>query len=286
MAINSLENDKGEASIVSITMRKILETRTNAEKDPRLSKAVACFNPKEITKAIQALQNDPALPVLAITPFEIEKGLGNNSGLGILLQYPNVRAFEVLNATTETFFDAFKKSKRESMGQLSPEKAMESAMGIIRHDLGHALKGHANYDKRKLLDEARAKLGFEGDDEALVKKVMEPSADAEVAEFRNVPGVFVDWDGTLQKQSGLDRALLDRARELAKAKGLPLVIWTGGDPDGVLRELAKEGVTDINACSKQDCQGLRVTLAIDDEPLEFLRRTYGIDAKEFEKVTL
>jgi len=281
---DSSRETSNEVSPVTLAVKKVFEAlQIDSGKDPRLAKAMVCFNPKEIAKAVQTLQNDPALPVLVVLPNGIEKELIQNAELGVLLQYPNVRVADVLTFIP-TAFEAFKKSKQESLGEVDEQGAMERALGTIRHDLGHALNGHSGYDKEKLLEKARQKLGFEGNDETLVKRVMEPRAAVEVKEYRNVAGVFVDWDGTLKKDSGFDAEAFAHAKEVSEKKGLPLVVWTGGEPDSVYRELVALKIEGVNVCSKQDCKGFRVAVAIDDEPLESLKNTYGIDAKEFEKV--
>ena len=283
MPIDNRKELQGEKSSVTKALEKVLGTLGIQRKGaPRLARAMFCSSDKEIAKATQAAQEDPALPVVAVL-YRIEKELSQNSELGVLLQYPNVRVVSDPTNSLVSVIESFKKSKQESLGEVDTKEAMERALGTIRHDLGNALRG-GGYDKSKILESARLKLGFEGDDEALIKRIMEPRAAVEVKEYRNVAGVFVDWDGTLKKNSGFDQNAFAHAKEVSKQKGLPLVIWTGSDPDNVYRELDALGIEGVNVCSKQDCKGFRVAVAIDDEALESLKGTYGIDAKEFEKI--
>ena len=277
MSLNT-PNEGPIPSVVAMILDKFGLTK---EKAPRLARAMVCSeDEKNIQRAIKAVEEDPATPIFIVSVGP-QNVLSRNSEIGYLAQFPNVRIADALQfmPSLEVF-----SGSREANFKLDPEKAMSQTLSGIRHDLRHALNGSTSYSKEKLLEKARKKLGFEGDDEALIKRVMEPKSLVEVKEYRNVAGVFVDWDGTLKRNSGFDPKAFAHAQEVSKQKGLPLVIWTGGDPDSVYRELDALGIRGVNVCSKQDCKGFRVAVAIDDEPLESLKNTYGIDAKGFERV--
>ena len=98
------------------------------------------------------------------------------------------------------------------------------------------------------------------------------------------PAACVDWDGTLFKDGHFQDQALGHAKKAAMQRGLPLVIWTGGDVKAVYKKLAETGIDTIRVCRKQDCSGLKARWAMDDQSQQSLKDIYGIDVQEFENV--
>jgi hypothetical protein len=261
--------------------------------DPRLSNALFIeIGDKQTTQdALSILKDDPALPVVLLWNGRdrMDYMSMSNVYLQTIARYPNARVRDL--SKLEGIAKTFAVETPHALTFLSEESDMPSLNRIrsgLRHDLRHAIDGTSEfYKKDEIVAKARIKLGLtDADtDEEIVKKVMtEEDQSTEVVEYFPLTGMFVDWDGTVFN-NGFNRTLFESLRAQAQERGIPFIIWTGGDVERIYVELNKQGITDVRVCRKQDCKGIRVSTSIDDEDANNLKRTYGLDAQEFIKIS-
>ncbi|MFC1615898.1 HAD family hydrolase [Patescibacteria group bacterium] len=254
----------------------------NQENFPRLANALKITsNREDLRLALDALEKDPAAPVL-IMHQNLEEELRTFPDLGLSLQYPNVRTVPVVQAILA--LQIFNAPKQDGGQVVDFRKSILAKRSRFRHDIGNAIRGGYLDKQQSLIGEVREELDLKGDNQAIIDEIMKPDEAVEVDEYFDIDALCIDWDGTLSTTGQFNLELFERAKEEAQQKGLPLVIWTGGNVDRVYKFLKAQGIDDVNVCSKSDCKGLRVTAAIDDESLEDLKFKYGVDVKEFEQV--
>ncbi|HLC94671.1 MAG TPA: hypothetical protein VJH96_03840 [Patescibacteria group bacterium] len=260
---------------------------------PRLARAAFVALPLydarggEINFAHQELIKNPAVPVVlfdiaGMRERTLKYAVGRNPSLVSISQFPNVRVIDALRFVQDVF-TAYDTPRKSLFSQETTNDAFQRTQSFIRHDLRHALSGHQGFDQQKFIERARRELQLTGSDEEVIAVVME-GVPFRAKSHMDVAGLFVDWAGTLYKNESVDTGLLQEAKTQAKNEKLPLVVWTGGNVDDVYRMLARSSVTDVDVCSKQDCFGLKVAKAIDDESVEKLQE-YGIAVDSLKQIS-
>lgn len=285
------KNLKDEASHLQDAIMQVLNTLgVTEENDPRLRKAKIIYAGGDscdyIAQVEEALQRDPALPVIITGSLGLPQTVARNPQITALLHFPNVRFVNAFDdqAIVELLY-TFKKPKTASIHPDDRGAIYEALRGSFRHDLRHALQGDSGYNQGAIVGKARKQLDLQGDDETVIRIVMAPKQETpDIPAYFNCPAVCVDWEGTLFQQGSFSKDIFTRAEQIAHEENAPLIIWTGGDVNAVYQELRRLGMNGINVCSKHDCRGLRLKMAIDDEDPEFLRKEYGFDAEQFQKV--
>ncbi|MBU0668055.1 hypothetical protein KJ951_03130 [Patescibacteria group bacterium] len=233
---------------------------------------------KDLEKLLNFLAVNPAQPLVVLIPGPLRETIEKEPLLAQLLRFPNVRTAPVHRFVAEA--SLFYTRPKTVLGKDVSKIALDRTLSVIRHDLRHVLEG-SSPRKDQLLARARKEAGLKGSDDELIEQIMTPDAPVEVDEFFELNAACVDWEGTLMKDGKFNKGQLSQARTEAKKRNLPLIIWTGANPNGVYKELQKSGITNVDVCSKQDCRGLRAALAIDDTDLVILKKEFGLDAREF-----
>lgn len=277
-----------EKTPVRKSIAQVLETLLDKEKQPRLARAgfIDIFKTEEVSQAFHQLQNNPALPLVLMDiggGKVLDHAMRKNPVIVDVVRYPNVRLIDSLKFIAEVF-TVYDKPRTQLFSQELALEGIRRIQSSIRHDLRHALTGHRGYDKGGLIRRARAELNLQGTDEEVVAAVMEESKMIQPAQYLNINGLFVDWEGTLAKDDVLSPERLTGFQTKAQEQNLPLAIWTGGNVNRVYNQLHRAGIYSLDVCSKQDCFGLKVKMAVDDQDLEKLKGEYGFDVEKFEKV--
>lgn len=228
------------------------------------------------------LISNPAQPIVILLNQPLRKAIEISPRIEALLKYPNVRTSQIRQMVAEA--SKLYTQPKPEVDEDTSRLAIYGRLSSIRHDLRHALNGNTRYDKNALLSNARTQEGLQGSDEELIDQIMNTDTKFEISEFWELKAACIDWEGTLMKDGNFDFPQLKSAREEAKKRNLPLIIWSGANPNDIYMKLNELGIDDIDVCSKQDCKGIRVALAIDDMDLDNLSQEYGIDAIEFIKV--
>lgn len=236
----------------------------------------------EIEHALDLLAVNPAKPIIIFTFKKLIKVMENSPKLAQLLKFPNVRA--TLGYEFQENAETFYTQPKPELDKETSELALSMILSQIRHNLGHALNGNPRFSKESLLMQARKEAGLNGSDDELVSQIMMPRSSIEVNEYFDLNAACIDYEGTLIKDGVFSLDQLMQAKEEAAKRNLPLIIWTGSNPNDVYQKLESLGIDDIDVCSKQDCKGLRAKLAIDDTDLKNLTKEFGLDAAEFIKI--
>lgn len=235
---------------------------------------------ESIAQVLGELRKNPAMPViLQIATFEKASisGYIDNPDIREIIKYPNVRiaSLNVLDVATQ-----FTNKNSRPDVETSDDTGLKSQLYSMHHDLIQHKK-----DYTKFLKQVR-EMGIAGSDEEILQLAKEGTATAkwEQKDFTPIKGVFSDWEGTLFVDNKLNRDLLEEVRKKAQEEGVKPAIWTGGNVTSVYRILQKEGIEDVDVCSKMDCRGLEVSAAYDDLPAEELLQNYGVKIKELHQV--
>jgi hypothetical protein len=274
-----LSNPQG-LSMISRSLERATKTIASLETNPRLmtAKVVDGTRKDEVVGAEHLLRQSPAHPVLVATLKD-----GGVPELARVAQYPNVRMLKLPSGRELADSLAIFNEPRLSTNENQTREIRIRVQREIRHDLGHALRGSSAYSKEGLLARARAELGLQGPDDEVIARVMsEQPLTRRSQDCNDIGGVFVDWAGTLYNNGAVSQDVFTEATREADALGTSLSVWTGGTVNEVYRIL-REASIDLHVCSKQDCHGLRVAVAVDDEDPEQLRTAYGLDAHRFIK---
>ncbi len=160
----------------------------------------------------------------------------------------------------------------------------QELMGILRHDLGNALR----YDSARvqaILQRARDEARLTGTDEELIAVIENSQAEISEGLFPGeyFPGIFCDLEGCLLKDDGVNEEVRSTL-EAYEQKGQPITLWTGGD----LKELSKKARMarlPWKMVSKRALVGSKVEIVLDDEPKENFLRKYRIECREFSQIT-
>lgn len=233
---------------------------------------------ESISKVLNELKKNPAMPVILQTD-DFEKasisGYINNPDIREMIKYPNVRTSSLNVSDVATQFT----NKNSRPDKTSDDTGLKKILGSMRHDLIQHAK---NY--KEFIRQAR-KMGIAGSDEEILQLAEREQTTAkwEQEDFTPIKGVFSDWEGTLFVDNKLNKDLLEEVRKKAQEEGVKPAIWTGGNVNSVYEMLQKEGIEDIDVCSKIDCSGLEVSTAYDDLSAEELLQNYGIKIKELHK---
>lgn len=250
----------------------------NFETYPRVRRAafVDIYKREETQKCFDALIQNPAFPVVLMDiggGKVLDHPLENFPLLTQMVRFPNVRMVDSLKFVAE--LPIVHQKPRFSFTQEQLTDASERIRSVIRHDLGHVLRGSAYHDKGRLIERARNELGLTGSDDEIVQVVISKTSVVNPSEYMNVNVLALDWGGTLCQDGALIQNRLDYGKNEAAQKNMPLMIWTGGDVDSVYRILKQNGIVDVDVAAKQDCTGLEIPLAFDDEEKTILEKIYG-----------
>ncbi len=270
-----------------LAAKQVIDTIFDQYENPRLTSAkIIDADSEDFSALIESLMSDPAKPILFITNQRVPKTIESKPDLIRILKFPNVRIVRTTNFVAEAV-DIFDRGRYEADSAIK-NTSMESLRSRIRHDLSHALNGSNVYDKDELIKKARMELGLDGDDEKIVKQIMNTEIAVEPETFTEINGVFVDWAGTLLDENyKFNEELFGKAQKKAKDMGMPIIIWTGGEVTAVYDYLGmqfKDAPLDIHVCNKADCGGLKIKHAIDDLPKNELEQRYKFKIDELEKV--
>lgn len=255
-------------SPVGRAMRQVADTLT-PERFHRMREAFmgSAYEADDVKAAVELLTRAPAAPVVLMATGS--KNAYPDHRLATVLRHPNVRTAGI---ALPEMLGAFERPRDAADGLKTA--ALLSIRLTIRHDLGHALRGSTQYDKAALLLRARRELSLSGADDDVIGVVMAESALPPPSDHWDAEAAFVDWDGTLNGETGLDLPLLEKIR--GRAGALPVSVWTGGDVEAVYATLRGAGVNDVHVASKHDSRGMRARLAVDDESPDELAKAYGI----------
>lgn len=259
----------------SQALQRIVNLCRNKETPGRLTKAecISGYSAEEMAFALSLLEQSPAHPLLVI-----DTGNKPSRELIRLLRYPNVRTVNATQVVPDVA-GAFARPRANLDNTPLYQQVRDQAHNSIRHDLRHALHDETKKQRvDELVLQARRDLLITGDDDTVIQRVLEQKL-LETSEWWNMRGTFIDWENTLYRGEVIDRSVIGKARKTNASD--PLVIWTGGDVERVYVTLSQAGIDDLHVCSKHDCNGIRVNIAIDDEPAEHLKKVYGLDAHQF-----
>lgn len=254
---------------------------------PQIQRAafVDIYKREETQKCLGALLQTPALPVALMDiggGKVLNHALEQSPDLTRIARFPNVRMIDSLMRFVTDLPTLWEKP-RFSFNQKQLSNANERMRSFIKHDLGHALSGSVHFNKDELINRARSELGLTGFDDEVIQMVMSETAVVKPSEFMFVNTVGVDWGGTIFQNGVLMQNRLTQVKSEAAQKNLPVMIWTGGDVNSVYRLLKQNGVSDLDVAAKQDCTGLEIALAYDDEEKTVLENTYGVKIGEMKK---
>ncbi len=144
----------------------------------------------------------------------------------------------------------------------------ESARRVRWEELARQVFGNLPFDElTRLVDESKGKL---------------PLSELAGQTFSDV---CVDIEGTLIKDGNIDLALLTLVEQYAINR--PVTVWSGADRHALSRfekRLRSEARLVWKFASKNDLQGIRVGVVIDDLPEAEFRSTYKIDFDEYIRV--
>lgn len=259
----------------------------NFDSYPRIQRAafVDIYQKQETQQCLDALLQNPALPVVLMDiggGKVLNHALEVSSNLTQIVRFPNVRMIDSLKLVAD--LPTLYEQPRFSFTQEQFIKVSERVRSYIKHDLGHALRGNADFNKDKLLHRARRELGLTGSDDEIMQIVMSETVTIQPSKYMFVNAVGVDWDGTIFQDGILQQDCLTQIQSEAAQKNLPVMIWTGGDVNGVYRVLKQNGISDLDVAAKQDCLGLEIVRAFDDEEKTALEKTYGVKIGEIKKI--
>ncbi len=272
-----------------LALQKTLEMiAITQESNPRTYKAdfVNSTNTHDISQTLDKLIQNPCLPVKLYHPyskFDLQSFVKQNPSIATVYHFPNVRLISTLQLIPN-IYTIYSEPKPSLFSDTDRITALEQIRSSIRHDLKNALSGNSRFDKTKLIARATKELGFIGSEDEITTAIMERSKTIQPASFHKIDGFFVDWDSTLYKDKNFSRELFHYATSEAMKEKLPLAIWTGGNVDEVYRTLQQLNIETVDVCSKQDCKGLKITHAIDDENMDSLSE-YGIEVENFQKIS-
>jgi len=152
----------------------------------------------------------------------------------------------------------------------------QSEQKVLLHDLANARR---NGQMAEWLIRAR-EAEYVGSDEEIIAAV-ESNSLPKYTPFidRSFRGSFVDLDGTLFKKGELDQETL----KLVKSLPGRITLWTGGELE-LWAKMCREHGLPWKVMSKWLFQGAKVEVAIDDQSLDELTRTYGFTAERFRQV--
>lgn len=260
----------------------------NFDSFPRIQRAafVDIYKGEETQKCFDALLQNPASPVVLMDiggGKVLDYALKKSPYLTQVVRFPNVRMIDSLKLIAE--LPILYQQPRFSLTQEQSHHTNELILSGIRHDLGHALRGSTYHDKSHLIERARKQIGLKGSDDEIVQVVMNTTSVIKPSEYMQVNGVGIDWEGTLFQNGVFMQDRLNEVKSEATQDNIPLMIWTGGDVDSVYRILKQNGIVDVDVAAKQDCAGLEIPLAFDDEEKTILEKIYGFKIGTLNRLT-
>jgi len=157
-----------------------------------------------------------------------------------------------------------------------------SMLGVLKHNLGHALNDSTGQKMTEWLKLAESVFGEKSQEE-----LIEATQNADLNQVKSelagkyYPDLFVDIEGTLFDENGEpNQKVLDLIKLTLELKRRPVTIWSGGDVKTLQSKVRALGLS-CKVTSKQFFKDVEAETVVDDMTKEEFESTYGITAKNF-----
>jgi len=267
-----ISSNENFVAVLKNYLKNFLETDHERLNNLTLIDVNTVLNPKQIMldrtdfASAQKIVNDPQRIVILISMMKEDYLMENNEYFRVLMAYPNVGFVDSLTLKkiphVYVKLVSGQKEKDEDAIAFFETRQKEKAISVLRYNLDYALMEESR--RQEWFKQANS-LGFEGDEEQIIKQVRRwlPRADGFLQD-KFFEGIFVDAYGTLFDSDWRLNAVVKSAiDELVALLQKKVFIISDSEKWLVEKKKAEYGVT-WEFLSKYDLKGTILETVVDN----------------------